>query len=127
MYEVSNTSAGTRIFYDSFGKARTIKPGETVILNLTDKQHRNLIRDEGIATRAMYQEEPELPPVEPVPPEITPHERAFELLDAAKNRTMEFPNLLVAAKELLGDEWPGGTPKKSVIVACLRQFVEKAI
>lgn len=139
MHEITNSGTAPRMLHDVKGRLRAINPGGTERLIISEQTAAFASRDPDLRIRDLGEiadvREPrgrtggaggggnqgedrtsggggaggaEDPPV-----------RAVDLLADINENKVTFPVALVAAKKLLGDDWPGGTPKKSVIVAAL--------
>jgi hypothetical protein len=139
---LTNASASRRVEPDGRGKMTHFNPGQSRVVELTDKQiarlellERRGVRDLVVARLG----EPDNSPAAPDPP--TQHEtevvtrdhvglaesratRAREILETADD--LPFSSFKAAAKEIIPtDQWPGGsTLKKRVIVDLLRELAE---
>lgn len=131
MYEVTNLGETPRIFHDAFGKAQTVRGGKTVAMELPDSIV-NIIehavgRGEPVRIRKMeddevlaYTPEPNLKPMEPLPPS------AAELLPQLNE--LSYDEMLSHARRLMGETYNlGPRPKKLVVQAKLRELAQAEI
>lgn len=125
MYEVTNSSRSERILYDAAGRPRPVRAGETITIDASDKAMKRFRRDKLLKFKQLG-DEPAQPPAgggqTTTVHEETPRTRSQESqaivaeLDAG---TIDYPTASVRAKTLLGNDWPGGTPKKSALMDLL--------
>ncbi len=126
MYEITNNGTATRIFHNSSGRPVNVRSGETLSVMLTDEQKKRVCRDAALSVREPPGNGPKLPPPDHSIYEMkSTAERATALLDMSSGKMTSFTQFFVNSKELLGDKWPGGTPKKSVIRELLLEFLSE--
>jgi hypothetical protein len=59
-------------------------------------------------------------PTEETQIELTRSQRAKDIIARYESDKISYSEASEEAKELLGDEWPGGTPKRTVLYKMLR-------
>lgn len=143
MHEITNSGTAPRMLHDVKGRLRAINPGGTERLIISEQTAAFASRDPDLRIRDLG-EIPDIHEHRGVRfsggggegggnqggegnsgggnsggADEKPPVRAVDLLADINENKVTFPVALVAAKKLLGDDWPGGTPKKSVIVAAL--------
>lgn len=152
MYDLKNNGRAVRITYDRNHLSVTVPPGATVLdvdMRDEDVQELHARKDDLVATRAedrgkevvdvsaqTAKAEADAPKVDanpapvhtrPIPEKTTDvnAKKAQALLDQADS--MEFNSWREEAQKLLGNKWPGGSPKKLSIADLLRQETKNGV
>lgn len=119
---------GARIIYDRRNKPVRLGPGESKVAELDASTVRMLSqrRDPHIEISNA-----EAPAAAPAPAErtvrVSENEEIVDtpqsLIDGINDKTIEYRDAVARAKVLLGDKWPGGTPRKSTLLELLQDEV----
>ena len=127
MYEVKNVGTAVRIIYDAKRRAKTILPGRSVTMSLSPETYDRLT--ESSPSIVVSGDRPVTETFDPdktrragVADEVQDEDTAAKLIEDQKN--IEYPEFVRRAKFLLGENWPGGTPKKQVVHDLLEEKAE---
>lgn len=136
IYNLKNTGRSKRIVSTASGKRVGIEPGQTVSVELKDRTAKALFMASQRGSKILFSEDVVFPSTdaplsleprgEDAPAggedtltggdvELTTREKAIFLLQNLEEG-MVYPEFVAKAKPLLGDAWPGGTPKKKDLV-----------
>lgn len=145
MYTITNNSAAPRIIYDVNNRPRSIPARGSLLVDITDKQASRFNRSASLELKSEDGKDPPAPTPRPKnvrrgPPgarlprvtqnvqinEEAPSEPLTRTQQAAKIQAdyaihKDYPTAMEQSKALLGDDWPGGTPKKSRLFELLNQ------
>lgn len=135
MYTVTNPTRASHVVYDVRGRTAAVRAGTTrAHVEMSERDVKRMtgsglvfveeklgqIGDVGGADWSRPTPEPEQAPA-PAPERVQGrNERAQVLLSRYRGKEIEFHALVAGAKEIVGtDGWPGGTPRKSIVLSLL--------
>lgn len=123
-YRIKNTAKAPRVVYNINRRPKNIAPGQTVEMDLDSSTAGRIVtHDSGLdVTQVGPGDAPEPVRNDPPPPaakepspsaEENKTRTAAELVAAIDDKSINYSQIMSEAKVILGDQWPGGVPKKT--------------